>query len=232
MPWPTTATASSPIPIPGSVTVSGCTTASRRGAPGSRRDEPRGDDDRHLPPVEAIHDADAGAQPRADHRLAFGGARAVQPLPESDDEQLLALKRNGGVRSWWRSTVREVRARDDAVTRSHRTIGALRPVRPGRRAGRLQPADSTQRVAYQAELAALDLRCPRRGAPPCRTSWITSTTRSSDRHRARGHQLRLRRRRRRGGWNDAAETFNVTGSWSGADTRGPDREAVERQPPR
>ena len=65
---------------------------------GDRRDEPARHHDRRLASVEGVDDADARADEGADHRVALGGARALQPLSRNlDDEQLLALKKNGGV---------------------------------------------------------------------------------------------------------------------------------------
>ena len=65
---------------------------------GDRRDEPRRHHDRRVASVEGIDDADAGADESADHRVALVGAEARRTHSRNlDDEQLLALKKNGGV---------------------------------------------------------------------------------------------------------------------------------------
>ena len=48
-------------------------------------------------PVEGIDDAGGCALEGADHRVAFGRPRARDVSRNMDDEQLLALKKNGGV---------------------------------------------------------------------------------------------------------------------------------------
>ena len=53
--------------------------------------------DRRLASVEGIDDADAGADEGADHRLALGVRALADVSRNLDDEQLLALKKNGGV---------------------------------------------------------------------------------------------------------------------------------------
>jgi membrane dipeptidase len=130
-----------------------------------------------------------------------------------DDEQLLGLKKNGGVAQLVAFNS-YVKCGPGTVPTPERTaaLNALR-TKYGLGGGRggFQPADSAQRVAFQAEMQDLDRRLP----PPPRATvsdfvdhidyavkliGIDHVGISSDFDGGGGVD----------GWNDASETFNVT----------------------
>jgi membrane dipeptidase len=130
-----------------------------------------------------------------------------------DDEQLLGLKKNGGVAQLVAFNG-YVKCGPETVPSAERTaaLTALRAkYRVGGGRGGFQPADSAQRLAYQAELQQLDAKYP----PPPRANvsdfvdhvdyavkliGIDHVGISSDFDGGGGVQ----------GWDDASETFNVT----------------------
>ena len=117
-------------------------------------------------------------------RRAAGGAGAEPVTGEDPSGRAVAA---GGRRTRWRRTRRR---RDPAVA------GA-----PGR----------SSRRQYDKRMADIDAKWPpRRARDRQGLRQSHRLRRQAHRHRSRRHLVGLRRRRRRDGWNSAAETFNVT----------------------
>ena len=114
------------------------------GQAGHRRDEPLGHHGGRLAPLEGVDDAGPRAVEGADHRVALVGARALPIVSRNlDDEQLLALKKNGGV------------AAD----------GGVRGLREDRRRP-TAPERAAAIAALRQELAVASGRCRRRSPVP------------------------------------------------------------------
>ena len=147
---------------------------------GHRRDEPRRHHGRRLASVEGVDDAGGRAVEGADHRLALGAcARSRDHSRNMDDEQLLALKKNGGVIQ----VVAFSSLREDRLARAHAGARRARARSSGCRRAR--------RSAAVADAAA----GRRGGAPRTRARRPATPARRGRRRRRRPPGRRTRRTR-------------------------------------